>query len=667
MTGKNCGFSNETGIESRLNQFSDFFRLTMYSKTHPIRIVTATSLFDGHDASINMIRRLLQSAGAEVIHLGHNRSVLEVVTAVLQEGAQGVCLSSYQGGHIEYFKYMKDLFKKSGADYVKIFGGGGGVIIHEEKKELQDYGIDFIFHPDDGRRMGLGGMIDLIMEKCDFPIYSATKNFEKDLCPVFHVPSQGKDKKKPSPDEKVQESKIQHSDNSSQDGISNETAQESEIQHRLLGLALSYIENGKEVPAQLKDKLFSPSIDTASPPAVGKNSNTESGRSYDSSNKNPEKNSHRNSDKKKSPRVLGVTGTGGAGKSSLVDELIQRFLNNYPKIKLAVLCIDPSKKKTGGALLGDRIRMNSLSRSGVFMHSSALRQSHHEISGSTPKALDFLKNCGFDLILVETSGIGQANTAIVEISDFNLYVMTPEFGAQSQLEKIDMIDYAHFIAINKADRRGSSDALRDVKKQYKRSRKIFNTEDESLPVFLTQAGQFNDLGVNKLFFAITEDLISQDSHRPWLLGSKQKERMGGVKGQKLIPTERQNHLNQIAKTILDYKEETLDLCKKASRLGAFYKLREELKALEENQTQNQSKLSALEEKLKKALPPEILDQLENWDKLIQLYKVPEYIYKVRGKEIRQNLYHNSPQWLENSKTHSTGYYRLGGSPEVFKT
>ncbi len=554
--------------------------------THPVRIITATSLFDGHDATINMIRRLLQDAGAEVIHLGHNRSVLEVVTAALQEGAQGICLSSYQGGHIEYFKYMKDLFKEAGADYVKIFGGGGGVIVHEEKKELEDYGIDFIFHPDDGRRMGLEGMTDLIMEKCDFSLQEVTQkkgDFEK-------------------------------------------------MPHRLLGLVLDAIDNGKKPPAGLMDRFSSIKQDQP-------------------------------------PLTLGVTGTGGAGKSSLVDELIQRFLNVYPGLKLAVVCVDPSKKKTGGSLLGDRIRMNSLSRPGVFMRSVASRGSGQEIADSIPKMIDFLKSLNFDLILVETSGIGQANMAITRISDFSLYVMTSEFGAQSQLEKIDMIDYARFIAINKADHRGSADALRDVRKQYKRSHKVFEAEDESLPVFLTQAAQFNDLGVNKLFFGIVDYLSTRDDC--WSLTEEEKQKMGGVQRQRIIPSERQNYLTQITETIRSYKRQTLELAGKASKLGSFYQLKDELdklnygfdilgkekSLLDSNEVglkthpeieekapsdiKNKSEVSKLEEKLKKDIPPEDLKKLEAWDQMLETYRSPEYVYEVRGREIRQPLFYKS--------------------------
>ncbi len=524
------------------------------SLKNPVRIVTAASLFDGHDASINMIRRLLQDAGAEVIHLGHNRSVLDVVTAALQEGAQGVCLSSYQGGHMEYFKYMKDLLVQAGADYVKIFGGGGGVIIHEEKEELQNYGIDFIFHPDDGRKMGLQGMIDLIMEKCDFSIQDTLGENEK-LDQVL----QGRE----------------------------------ELPQRALGMAIDAIERQKDIPSVLFESL----------------------KSFT---------------KKQDPLVLGVTGTGGAGKSSLVDELIQRFLNTYPELKVAVVCVDPSKRKTGGSLLGDRIRMNSLSRPGVFMRSLASRGSGNEIAGSLPKVLEFIKNYDFDLVIAETSGIGQANVAITEIADKSLYVMTSEFGAQSQLEKIDMIDYADLISINKADHRGSQDALRDVRKQYKRSRKIFEAKDSELPVFLTQAAQFNDMGVNNLFFSLTDLLAKVDNNYTWQMTDSQKSAVRGAEKQSIIPPERQNYLAEIVGSLRSYKKETEEMAEKASRLGSYYKIQDVLKDQD-----------SLEESLRKDLPEDDVKALKSWDETMQTFRADEFVYKVRDKEIRQPLYTES--------------------------
>jgi isobutyryl-CoA mutase len=530
----------------------------MHKPENPIRIVTAASLFDGHDASINLMRRLLQDAGAEVIHLGHNRSVMDVVTAALQEGAQGICMSSYQGGHMEYFKYMKDLLKGAGAEYVKIFGGGGGVIIHEEKEELQNYGIDYIFHPDDGRRMGLEGMISMIMEKCDFPLsQEATSTF----------------------------------------GMTAELESREDLPHRLLGLALDQIDSGI-TPSAVSQELL--------------------------------QGLHKFAGQKK-PLVLGVTGTGGAGKSSLVDELVQRLLNAYSDIKIAVLCVDPSKRKTGGALLGDRIRMNSLSRSGVFMRSIASRGSGNEIAGSLPKMLEFVKGYGFDLVIAETSGIGQANVAITEFSDLALYVMTSEFGAQSQLEKIDMIDYADVIAINKADHRGSQDALRDVRKQYKRSRKTFEAIDESLPIFLTQASQFNDNGTNNLFFNISGQLAEKDQGYSWALSEEYKNQVRGLDKQSIIPPERQAYLAEIVSTVRGYKKVSEELAEKASKVGAYYKIKNEI----------QGDTSDLEKKLCSALPPGELARLAHWDQAVEAFAKDEFVYKVRDKEIRQPLFSES--------------------------
>ena len=462
---------------------------------HPIRIVTATSLFDGHDASINIIRRMLQERGAEVIHLGHNRSVEEVVTSALQESVQGIAISSYQGGHMEYFKYMKDSLDQAGAGYVKIYGGGGGVIVPEEKRKLEEYGIAKIFHPDDGRRLGLEGMIKMIIEGCDFDIVNIAKKHTGD----WHGP----------------------------------------IPSRDLGLAISTIELRQEKTSNHSLKSFlSPQQSQDQKPQV--------------------------------PQVLGITGTGGSGKSSLIDELLQRFLNIYPNIKIGVICVDPSKKKTGGALLGDRIRMNSLSREGTFMRSLASRGSGNEISQHLSETLNYCKGTGFDLLIAESSGIGQASTAITEIADFSLYVMTSEFGSQSQLEKIDMIDYADFISINKADHRGAQDAHRDVIKQYRRSRKIFDT-DISVPIFLTQASNFNDKGVNELFLSLTEKLKNLEGEK-WTASDDHLETMRGAEKQIIVPPERQHYLAEITSTIRNYKEQTKDLTQKASLLSSLEKV-----------------------------------------------------------------------------------------------
>lgn len=515
---------------------------------HPVRIVTAAALFDGHDASINIIRRILQDFGAEVIHLGHNRSVGDVVKAVLQEGAQGVCISSYQGGHMEYFKYMRDLLDEAGASYVKIYGGGGGVIVHSEKKELEAYGIAQIFHPDDGRKLGLEGMIRMIVDGCDFDISEAAAKAKLPALKPSDVPSVP------------------------------------------LGLALSAIENGHKV--DLAKTGLSAFAGTKAPP------------------------------------VLGITGTGGAGKSSLIDELVQRFLNAYGDKKIAVVCVDPSKRKTGGSLLGDRIRMNSLSRERVYMRSVASRGSGQEIAGSLPEILDFVKKLNFDLIIAETSGIGQGNIAITNVSDMSLYVMTSDFGAQSQLEKIDMIDFADLVAVNKADRRGSLDALRDVSKQYKRSRKIFD-EKIQVPVFLTQASQFNDGGVNQLFFKIT-DLLEEKFSPTWKVNETLKRNMLSAEEHVIIPAERQSYLAEISSTVRKYKQRTETLADKASKLGAIEEVSEMLGA-------NPDTVTKAKQSLSQDFTNEELDSLKNWDKLQATYAADEMVFKVRDREIRQPL------------------------------
>ena len=522
---------------------------------NPVRVVTAAALFDGHDASINIIRRILQDFGAEVIHLGHNRSVSDVVKAILQEGAQGVCISSYQGGHMEYFKYMRDLLDEAGAGYVKIYGGGGGVIVHSEKKELEEYGIAQIFHPDDGRRLGLEGMIRMIVEGCDFDVNAEAAKYSK---------------KRP-------ELKI------------------SDIPSVELGLALSAIENKKS-----SENLDSWGLDKFKAT--------------------------------KTPPVLGITGTGGAGKSSLVDELVQRFLNAYPDKKLAVVCVDPSKRKTGGSLLGDRIRMNSLSRNGVYMRSVASRGSGQEIAGSLPAILDFVKKLNFDLIIAETSGIGQGNIAITEVSDLSLYVMTSDFGAQSQLEKIDMIDFADLVAVNKADRRGSLDALRDVTKQYKRSRKIFD-EKTTVPVFLTQASQFNDGGVNKLFFQIADQLMAKQGAQ-WKVDEDFKSQVLSSEEHVIIPPDRQSYLAEISTSVRRYKERTEVLAEKASKLGAIQEIAPLLEA-------DPQKIKSVQHKLREDFTAEELHFLEHWQDLQDRYAGDDLVFHVRGKEIRQPLVRES--------------------------
>lgn len=526
-----------------------------YTPKNPVRIVTAAALFDGHDASINIMRRILQDMGAEVIHLGHNRSVSDVVKAVLQEGAQGVCISSYQGGHMEYFKYMRDLLNEAGAGYVQIYGGGGGVIVYDEKKELEAYGIAQIFHPDDGRRLGLEGMIEMIVRGCDFDLLSKQKEFKtkKNIFNGDTVPS-------------VE-----------------------------LGVALTAIENGVSDVSLNNFGLESFKAKTA-------------------------------------PLVLGITGTGGAGKSSLIDELVQRYLNAYPDKKIAVVCVDPSKRKTGGSLLGDRIRMNSLSRNRVYMRSVASRGSGREIASSLPEILKFVRQLDFDFIIAETSGIGQGNMAITEVSDMSMYVMTSDFGAQSQLEKIDMIDFADLIAVNKADRRGALDALRDVTKQFKRSRKIFDDKVE-VPVFLTQASQFNDGGVNKLFFKLA-DMLDEKQKGRFVVDAAYKANILSAEEHGIISPDRQNYLAEIVTTVQKYKKRTETLAEEASKLGSLSKLAPMLGTPAETVQKVQSQLES-------EFTAEELESLKNYDKLVERYSGDELVFQVRDKEIRQKLVRES--------------------------
>ncbi|MBU6513900.1 MAG: cobalamin-dependent protein, partial [Betaproteobacteria bacterium] len=394
--------------------------LAGYRPTHKVRFVTAAALFDGHDAAINIMRRILQGMGAEVIHLGHNRSVEEVVTAALQEDAQGIAVSSYQGGHVEYFKYMVDLLRQRGGEHIQVFGGGGGVIVPAEIRELQDYGVARIYSPEDGQRMGLQGMIGEMLMRCDREAGAA----EPDAL----------------------------------DAVAGHTPQA----WRALARLITALENGR-APAGLVAEL------------------------------------RRRAGQLRVP-VLGITGTGGAGKSSLTDELVRRLrLDQRDRLRVAVVSIDPSRRKSGGALLGDRIRMNAIGpwRDGprVYMRSMATRETGSEISAALPDVLAAVKLAGFDLVVVETSGIGQGDAAIVPLVDLPLYVMTPEFGAASQLEKIDMLDFAEFVAINKFDRKGAADALRDVAKQVQRNREAFGARPEDMPVFGTMASRFNDDGV----------------------------------------------------------------------------------------------------------------------------------------------------------------------------
>jgi methylmalonyl-CoA mutase len=391
-------------------------KIAPYEPSHPVRIVTSAALFDGHDASINVMRRVLQATGAEVIHLGHNRSVEEIVDAAIQEDAQGVAITSYQGGHMEFFTYMREMLNERGASHVKIYGGGGGVIVPREIEELHSRGIDRIFSPEDGRRMGLQGMINEVVEGCDFDPLATGLTAER-------------------------------------------------LNGHYLGLAraITAAEAGREhgsLPEPLAGLL---------------------------------------SEARRKVPVIGLTGTGGAGKSSLTDELVRRFVHDLGDKRVAVVCVDPTKRRTGGALLGDRIRFNSVKSDRVYLRSLATRGNRGEVSREVGEVVELLKVAGFDLIVLETAGIGQGDSAVVDLCDLSVYVMTAEYGAPSQLEKIEMLDYADFVVVNKFTRRGSEDALRDVRKQLRRNKELFDTPVEQLPVFGTSAAHFNDSGVNALY------------------------------------------------------------------------------------------------------------------------------------------------------------------------
>lgn len=442
---------------------------TPYQSNNTLRIVTAASLFDGHDAAINIMRRIIQGSGAEVIHLGHNRGAMEVVDCAIQEDAQAIAMTSYQGGHVEYFKYMYDLLREKNAGHIKIFGGGGGTILPTEIQELHEYGIDRIYSPDDGRSLGLQGMINDLLEKSDI---STPHTYESDT-------------------------------------LWNEIALKNP---RALAQAITMIERGEITNDQITEK---------------------------------------NAQLTKHIPVLGITGTGGAGKSSLTDELILRFLEDNPQHHLAVLSVDPSKRKTGGALLGDRIRMNAVSNPRVYMRSFATRQANIALNPNVKTAIELMRLAGFDLIIVETAGIGQSDSEITSVSDVALYVMTPEFGAASQLEKIDMIDYADLIAINKFDKRGSLDALRDVRKQYQRSRQLWDVQLESMPVHGTIASQFNDAGVNALYAALMQRFNTlEQAQETFQIG----ERVTITQKKSIIPPDRNRYLAEITEESKRYEK-----------------------------------------------------------------------------------------------------------------
>ena len=518
-----------------------------YKPKNKIRIVTAASLFDGHDAAINIMRRIIQSTGCEVIHLGHDRSVEEVVDCAIQEDAQAIAMTSYQGGHNEYFKFMFDLLKEKGAGHIKIFGGGGGTILPEEIQELQDYGIARIYHPDDGRAMGLQGMINDLVEKCDFP---TGKQLNGELKAI------------------------------------------SKTKHLEIGQVISSAENFGEENKNLLEQLNSDVANLDIP-------------------------------------ILGITGTGGAGKSSLVDELVRRFLADFPEKHLAIISVDPSKRKTGGALLGDRIRMNAIKNERVYMRSLATRQSNLALSKHVAQALDVLKYAKFDLIVLETSGIGQSDTEILEHSDVSLYVMTPEFGAATQLEKIDMLDFADVVALNKFDKRGALDAVRDVKKQYRRNHNLWDAKEEDIPVHGTIASQFNDPGMNNLYKQLM-DLINEKTKSD--LQSTYKVTREMSEKVYVIPPQRVRYLSEISESNRAFDEQIEKQAVLANKLYVLHKSLDEI-----NSDDEPGVVDALERKinqLKLDFDARNWKTIEEWDAKYKAYRQDFYSFKVRGKELK---------------------------------
>lgn len=519
-----------------------------------IRIVTAASLFDGHDASINIMRRIMQQSGAEVIHLGHDRSAREIVECAIQEDANAIAVTSYQGGHMEFFKYMFDLLKERGCSHIRIFGGGGGTILPDEIKELHAYGIARIYHPDDGRAMGLQGMINDMLQKCDFPT-GVNLNGEAELL--------------------------------------------SKTNHKVIAKLISAAENN-----HAEFETFYPKIKTTGA---------------------------------KIPPVLGITGTGGSGKSSLIDELVRRFLLEFNDKFIAILSVDPSKRKTGGALLGDRIRMNSIRNPRVYMRSLATRQSNLALSAHVREALEIVKHAGFDLVILETSGIGQSDTEITDHSDVSLYVMTPEYGAASQLEKIDMLDFADLIAINKFDKRGSMDALRDVRKQYKRNHKLFDVSDDDIPVFGTIASQFNDPGMNRLYRAVM-NTIATETGAPLKSDFHVTEEMS--EKIYIIPPHRIRYLSEISENNRQYLKWADEQSALAQKL---YALHETLTLLEQN-ADSKPVLNELRKQYaewERSFDGNNKKLLEDLPVKVEAYLEDFYEFKVREKVLKIQTYSES--------------------------
>ncbi len=519
--------------------------LMSYQPIHKIRIVTAAALFDGHDAAINIMRRILQSKGAEIIHLGHNRSVLEIVECAIEEDVQGIAITSYQGGHVEFFKYMKDLLDENGCGHIRIFGGGGGTILPQEIEELHQYGITRIYSPDDGRKMGLEGMIEDVIRSCDFAL-NGQGNY-------------------PTP---LQLGEV--------------------IDIRNIARRITNAENDASLT---------------------------------------------NGGKKESPGaapVLGITGTGGAGKSSVTDEIVRRYLHMFTDKTIAVVSVDPSKKKTGGALLGDRIRMNAIAHPRAYMRSLATRDDNTALSGAVQEAIDICKSAGYDLIILESAGVGQSDASILDHCDVSMYVMTPEYGAASQLEKINMLDYADIVCINKFDKAGALDALHDVRKQYKRNHQLFTAKDQDLPIVGTIAAQFNDAGVNELFEKI---IIAIEKKTGIRFGSLEQHAHASDTSSRslIIPAKRVRYLSEISESNRSYNSWANEQAAIASKLYMLYGISAEEEA------SRLGELQALKDKYEARLHPDCKKLISEWKQVKEKYEGDYFEYKVRDKVIRQDL------------------------------
>ena len=546
-----------------------------YKPVNKVRIVTAASLFDGHDAAINIMRRIIQATGCEVIHLGHDRSVEEVVNCAIQEDVQAIAMTSYQGGHTEYFKYMHDLLKEKGAPHIKIFGGGGGTILPSEIEELQAYGITRIYHPDDGRSMGLQGMINDLVQKSDFPVGNNVKIDEAGLR-AKNVP--------------------------------------------LIAKTISAAENYPEESAAELTKII----------AIAE---------------------------KNQVPVLGITGTGGSGKSSLVDELVRRFLIDFKDKQIAVVSVDPSKRKTGGALLGDRIRMNSIKSDRVYMRSLATRQSNLALSKHVSEAINILKAANYDLIILETSGIGQSDTEILDHSDVSLYVMTPEYGAATQLEKIDMLDFADVISLNKFDKRGALDALRDVRKQYQRNHNLWDEEVDSMPVYGTIASQFNDPGMNSLYKVIMDKIVDRtgaDLKSTFEITREMSEKIF------VIPPERTRYLSEISENNRAYDKWVDTQVLVADQL---FGLQSSIETLKNSTIEDKDRLiKGLQETfemMKLNFDPKNWEIIEKWENKKKLYQDHEFNFKVRDKVLTIQTHSESLSHLHIPKVATPKYKGWG--------